>query len=284
MTPEGPRPSRAGALLSSGCPFPGAGEGRGESHRRLLRKRFAVGPAGIAKEGREGVQQRSECTPLRRSPGAGSTALVEETARTQTLLPACEGTKGRTHARHTPRAPRPQARRPRSPFARTRERGTPGSSSVRPLQVPGPAPARQWSASSGRPAQASWLARAHVARSLHPQILADTVLTHRARGSGTDAKGNLGSSPRGRSVRGLLRGPGLRKAGEVTPEASGELRCRRELGEFTGFPRTRPHPLRRGFLHQRGDRTQPPGPPEKGGGRTAGGREPLRASWRAGKG
>ena len=44
--------------------------------------------------------------------------------------------------------------------------------------------------------------------------------------------------------------------------------------------RTRPHPLRRGFLHQLGDRTQPSGaiehsplgPPDKGGGRTAWGR------------
>lgn len=75
------------------------------------------------------------------SPGAGSTALVEETARTQTC-PRLRGHQGAYTRQdtHTPGTPAASSPAPGSPFARTRERGNTRQLIGSPTQVPGPRP------------------------------------------------------------------------------------------------------------------------------------------------
>lgn len=143
--PRGP-PTRPvpGRSRAPGALLPGAGEGQGESHRRLYEKTLRCRPRTDrperGHEGREGVQKRSECAPLEKEVRARVPPPSRRRPRAPKLAPACEGIKGRTHARtHTPRPPRPQARRPRAPHSRgPASGGTPGGSSVRPLRCPGP--------------------------------------------------------------------------------------------------------------------------------------------------
>lgn len=90
----------------------------------FMRRRFGVGPAGIApNEAMRGARgsRRGWNTPLlRRKPARGFHRPRGGEPRAPKLAPACEGIKGRTHARaHTPRPPRPQARlHPNSPGPR----------------------------------------------------------------------------------------------------------------------------------------------------------------------
>ena len=184
-TPRAPHPSCAGAL-PTGALLPGAAEGRGEPHRRLYKKTLRCRPRmdrpERGQEGRSGSRRGRNAPLLRRKSVRGFHRPLGGDPRAPKLAPSCERIKGRTHARaHTPLPPRPQARlrqtpsAPGSPAARTCTRADTRRPIGSPTQVPGPAPATgpygKSRASPITPGQASWRARSHAPRSLHPLTL-----------------------------------------------------------------------------------------------------------------
>lgn len=150
--PTRPAPGRSRA---PGALRPGAGEGRGEPHRRLYEKTLRCRPRRDrperGHEGRKGVQKRLECTPLEKEARARVPPPSRRRAsRTQTC-PRLRGHQGAytrqgTHTPATPAtsSPAPKLPRPQVPHSRGPARGgTPGGSSVRPLRYPGHPPARK---------------------------------------------------------------------------------------------------------------------------------------------
>lgn len=73
-----------------------------------------------------------------------------------------------------------------------------------------------------------------------------------------------------------LGAPGCARRGEVTQEPSGGVAVRGGTGRVHGFPEHDRTPSGGDSSTSGEIEHSTPGPPDKGGGRTAGGREPLR--------